>query len=120
MKMGIRIICDRCGEDITDSGYYGYIALNSRKTYQGDLQQANPFEDKHYCLDCMSTIQEFVSKAPIENNDTSELKVRQKIDYGKILALKNAGWTNQQIADEIGATKEKVAYWASYAKTRKA
>ena len=36
-------------------------------------------------------------------------KTRQRIDYGKIMALHNAGWSNQKIADEMGMTYGAVA-----------
>lgn len=34
---------------------------------------------------------------------------RKRIDYGKIMALHNAGWSNQKIADEMGMTYAAVA-----------
>ena len=36
-------------------------------------------------------------------------KTRQRNDYGKIMALHNAGWSNQKIADEMGMTYNAVA-----------
>ena len=36
-------------------------------------------------------------------------KKRNKLDIGKILALRDAGWTHQQIAEEMGTTKETIA-----------
>lgn len=36
-------------------------------------------------------------------------KTRQRIDYGKIMALHNAGWNNSKIADEMGMTYNAVA-----------
>lgn len=36
-------------------------------------------------------------------------KTRRKIDYGKIMALHNAGWSNQKIANEMGMTYNAVA-----------
>lgn len=38
-----------------------------------------------------------------------EKKKRSKIDYGKIMALRNAGWSNEKIADEMHMTKASVA-----------
>ena len=34
---------------------------------------------------------------------------RQKLDYGKIMALHDAKWSNQKIADEMGMTYAAVA-----------
>lgn len=36
-------------------------------------------------------------------------KTRQRLDYGKIMALHNAGWSNAKIADEMGMTYAAVA-----------
>lgn len=33
-----------------------------------------------------------------------------EIDKGKILALRNAGWTYKDIAEEVGCSKSEVAY----------
>lgn len=35
-------------------------------------------------------------------------KTRKKVDYGKIMALHNAGWDRKQIAEEMGMTENAV------------
>lgn len=44
-----------------------------------------------------------------EPQEPKEKKVRKKIDYGKIMALRKAGWSNEKIADEMHMTKASVA-----------
>lgn len=44
-----------------------------------------------------------------ELQEPKEKKARKKIDYGKIMALRNAGWSNEKIADEMHMTKASVA-----------
>lgn len=41
--------------------------------------------------------------------EPKEKKTRKKIDYGKITALRKAGWSNEKIADEMHMTKASVA-----------
>lgn len=41
--------------------------------------------------------------------EKTEQKGRKRIDIGKIMALKNAGWSNIKIADEMGMTANNVA-----------
>lgn len=41
--------------------------------------------------------------------EKQEPKKRKRIDYGKIMALRNAGWSNEKIADEMHMTKASVA-----------
>lgn len=45
-----------------------------------------------------------------QNESISEpKKQRNRIDIGKIMALKNAGWSNVKIADEMGMQPQSVA-----------
>ena len=41
--------------------------------------------------------------------EKTERKGRKRIDIGKIMALKNAGWSNIKIADEMGMNPQSVA-----------
>lgn len=51
-----------------------------------------------------------IFRAPKEKMDQPKSgTTRRKIDYGKIMALHNAGWSNQKIADEMGMTYNAVA-----------
>lgn len=133
----IRIICDRCGKEIND-GNVGYIATNWRSMENGCLLGDNPHEEKHFCKSCMEQIEEFVIKSPesvikiVENvSETLEsvpkedesvsvyeepalepetsMGKRKPIDVGKIMALKNAGWKNKDIADEMHMDPQTVA-----------
>ena len=40
---------------------------------------------------------------------TKKPPAKRRVDYGKIMALKNAGWSNAKIADEMGMTQGAVA-----------
>lgn len=44
-----------------------------------------------------------------DNSEEEETGKRKKIDIGKIMALRAAGWTNHQIADEMGMKTGSVA-----------
>lgn len=124
----VKILCDRCGADISASKKIGYIAWNFREGLGGELMQENAFENSHYCPGCMEKIgsyirekctvsEEIVSKEPenaqkpVEMGQKAEEKPKQRraIDYGKIMALRDAGWSNEKIADEMHMTKSSVA-----------
>jgi len=49
----------------------------------------------------------------------AEKKNRKRIDYGKIMALRNAGWSNKQIAEEMDMTPGNVAVAISTYKKKK-
>lgn len=133
----IKIICDRCSKEISD-GNVGYIATNWRSMEDGSLLGDNPHEEKHFCSSCMKEIEEFVIKTPENVIKTSESVSetpesvskgdesvsiceeppaeqeepkgkRKPIDVGKIMALKNAGWKNKDIADEMHMEPQAVA-----------
>lgn len=54
--------------------------------------------------------EETESDGPEDPQEPEEKKKkRKKLDIGKILALRDAGWTHQQIAEEMGTTKETIA-----------
>lgn len=125
----IKIICDRCGADIGMSGKLGYIAWNFKTGIDGDLMQDNTFEDSHFCTTCMNQIRAFIKTGseenkpnpetaketlivPQENPEKTEMcekAGRRRVDHGKIRALKNAGWSNKDIAEEMDMTPNAVA-----------
>ncbi len=120
----IKILCDRCGAEIKP-GKIGYVALNFREMPRGDFVADNMFENFHFCSACMDGIADYISnpgkneksETPTKEEPakaaTSEpdkaVKPRRRIDYGKIMALHNAGWNNAKIADEMGMTKAAVS-----------
>lgn len=44
--------------------------------------------------------------------------MQQKVDLGKIIALKKAGWSYKQIADEMKLTEKQVGNYLYNAKKR--
>lgn len=108
----ITILCDRCGQEV--SGKVGYIAWNFKDGADGDLVLDNEFEERHYCKGCMDEIKSFICSSPkkeqagaaagaVSNPKAADhIVAAKRIDIGKILALKAAGWSTGKIADEMG------------------
>ena len=128
----IKILCDRCGRDIKEHGEdIGYIimGINVNPMKGAVLMQGDELNtDSHYCSDCMNEIKAFIQnhkntgllsvnppKTVSEPHETvskpeePKRKGRKRIDIGKIMALKNAGWSNVGIADEMGMNPQAVA-----------
>lgn len=140
----IRIMCNRCGVDMTDDKAFGEITIKAHESPDFDTSFRwiiGESEGEHYCEKCMEEITEFIrdpgqfakallapvgaaeppdDKIPSDAQEGSgrenqraqgatEKKARKKIDYGKVMALKRAGWDNAKIADEMGMTKASVA-----------
>lgn len=122
----VKIICDRCGKDIPDGIKIGYIAMHFKESPDGEPMHGNPLEPRHFCISCMDEIYGFIEYGIVITRTKSvpeaaenaaeavktdrEPRKRGTIDYGKIMALKNAGWDNARIADEMGMTRTNVAY----------
>ena len=54
----------------------------------------------------------------VKNVEPPEKKKRKRLDMGKIMALKKAGWSNKAIAEEMGMTSGAVAVAISTYKKR--
>lgn len=129
----IRIFCDRCGKEITKCKSHGYIALNTRDVKESSLAEDNEFENNQYCSSCMKQIREFIKAKPevvvqdldqelvqdekcdqngkkcTENGEKCTGEDKKRIDKGKIIALKKAGWSNKDIAAEMHLEAQTVA-----------
>ena len=57
----------------------------------------------------MSLSEPAKADAPKPAKPTKKPPAKRRVDYGKIMALKNAGWSNAKIADEMGMTQGAVA-----------
>lgn len=129
----IRYFCDRCGKDLDKEKRIGYIAVNTKDKAEGDLKGENDFENCHYCASCTDAIKKFIRKSSEESAELVKEAApkasmqkermdeaesdsaddnrggRKRIDTGKILALKNAGWSVKDIADEMHLTPQQVS-----------
>lgn len=119
----IKYFCDRCGKDLGKERRIGYIAINSKEKADGDLQGENEFENSHFCVACTDAIAKFVRKAPepvqeeqpapaavTSKEETGVVKgKRERLDIGKIMALRNAGWPIKEIAVEMHLTNTQVS-----------
>ena len=131
-----KIICDRCGANITAAEKTGHISMNWRAARRGDPVPKNPYKDCDFCQACMEDIAKVIDfkivpareetdsgntreegrSIPVEPDDEEEIEVverikgnpKRKIDKGKVGALAKAGWSNKDIASEMGVTAERV------------
>lgn len=117
----LRITCDRCGKDMTESGKFGYISVGFTPTPFGEeIEGENPHREKHFCIDCMEEINSFILKAPAKtmageakesegNTGETERKAvkterrpePRTFDLAKAMALRAAGWKLKDIASEL-------------------
>lgn len=68
------IICDRCGKEIkvADGEKIGYVAINQRARWHGDLINNNEFEDEDFCEKCLIKIMRFVTVNELDNQLVTE------------------------------------------------
>lgn len=135
----VKITCNRCGKEITGypvSLVPVYTERNSQTVLSQDKKEKNGIPEeapqqraqgtKDYCEDCTVKILAFANgmvinekfeknfiksneKPPVSEDKNSNKKPTKKLDMGKILALKDAGWTNKQIGEEFGTTANVIA-----------
>ena len=117
----IKIICDRCGGEIKSNP----VRIVPSVTKEDGISFGYEGWDitRDYCEKCVESILKFMNGVhnavdqekndnKIEQNKERKRKYKTKrthLDLGKIIALKNAGWSNSKIADEIGTTSASIA-----------
>ena len=129
------IICDYCKKEI--AGDVVHIFANTVDSKTGDIitDLDAGQNERDYHTDCAKKILNFANglskseetkkdtvimdgKEYTKLNDVKELEDsdkevkktrKKKLDIGKIMALKKAGWSYEKIADEMGTTKASIA-----------
>lgn len=133
----VKVICDKCGAEITKDP----IRLNM--TYvdvmTGDIEDpitSKEQRERDYCELCAKAVLNFAEKPEvlrfeyqaamkkkekehtIKEPEEDQSKPKKKLDIGKIMALKKAGWSAADIADELGTTPQSI-YSAVYTYKKK-
>lgn len=118
----IKILCDRCNAEIGEHENIGYIAVGTRitKVSAGEDEvtlSGTEFSENHYCQKCVEKIKAFIRSAEQTEEQKEDVALvepqkkqreRRKIDIGKIIALKNAGWSAKKIGEEMDMTDMEV------------
>lgn len=104
--------CDICGCEGEDGFYRAYIS-EMGETNPETYELNKELSDTHWCNDCISTVVDVINSIgcaePEPEPEPEEKKVpRQNIDMGKVVALRNAGWSFKAIAEEIGSSQATV------------
>lgn len=58
--------------------------------------------------------------AVVEDGQQTAAEPAKKLDVGKIMALKDAGWSNEKIAEEMGSTPGTIAVYVCKARKERA
>lgn len=112
-----KIICDRCGAEITGDRI-GYVAVNWRAVSDNSFLTESPYEHADFCEKCMKDIVSVIDfkiiPAPEEDEPDQEeeeaveriqktpAKVTAPPDFGKIRELIKEGKTTKEISEIIG------------------
>lgn len=65
------------------------------------IEELNPLFDWKLCDQCMSDMKQFIRKKVRPGSPRS----KKVIDWGKVKALRAAGWKLKDIAEEVGTTE---------------
>lgn len=108
----ISVICDRCGAQMPASGRIGNVELGFRDGLEGGYAEMDAMEGRHYCQECMLDIRGYIEKGPgSAEGGCASPKMRtgkKRVDAGKVMALKEAGWNARRIADDMGISLQSV------------
>lgn len=112
-----KILCDRCGADLSKEERVGHIVIGYKDVYQDEEGITvepirSEYSDMDFCDNCIKEIEQVIAKKEIPvsiMNDSTENKQsktkkepQSSIDIGKVMALRNAGWKIKDIAGEMG------------------
>ncbi len=115
------IVCDRCGAEITGDPVKIYFQMVDRIT--GENEQNNFVHEELDCIDlcgaCADRIAEGIRKSckpPVKSADQScdvaspppPRTGVNRIDAGKVMALRTAGWNVKMIAEEMRCSEATV------------
>ena len=112
-----KIICDRCGAEITGDRI-GYVEVNWRAASDNSFLKKNPYEHSDFCEKCMKDIVSVIdfkilSAPKEEEQDPEEEETVERIqktparvttppDFGKIRELIKEGKSIKEISEIIG------------------
>lgn len=99
----LKFVCDRCGKIIEGDP----IKINPIVESEDDDKCKFVYADspeRDYCQECSDEIHAFmmcVMKKKGPDKPKPGKPERKDLDIGKIMALKNAGWSQRKIAEEM-------------------
>lgn len=110
----IAFACDRCKKVVQNEGSIFCLAR-----FTGEEIIEEDISALHFCSDCTSEMVSKVLTFEIKNYEDEKKKVieskgkkenerKKKVDVGKVLALRRAGWSDEKIAEEMNLPEKVV------------
>ncbi len=117
----VQFVCDRCGAVLGKTAVKmvpNVVELES----EGILHPVDEAtHGMHFCTACTDAILKLMlperAKPPPEQK--GKPTKRRRLDAGRVMALHDAGWSNEDIADDIRAEPEQVRQCIYYQKHKK-
>ena len=130
-----KIICDRCGAEITGERI-GYLAATWKSRSDDSFMQPSPYEDYDFCEACMKDVISVIDfdiipappepepepepeEEPVEDPEEEEVvqriaetkaPARKGVNYTRLRELVKAGKTPKEISEELGITTKQYYY----------
>lgn len=98
--------CDYCGKTIEGDVYTFRCAKRLKDGMDFGLSRVLGGWDPDLCPECLP---EWIQRVSPEKKEEKKYGKKQPIDMGKVLALRNAGWTLKRIADEMKVSPQTIA-----------
>lgn len=107
------IICDHC-KKVIDGDVIKILANRTERESGGVIGFVDKDQnERDYHPECAEKILSFANhvkeEKPKQEKEQKETGTKKKLDIGKILALKKAGWKYKEIAGEMGTSEQCIA-----------
>lgn len=101
-------ICDRCGKVIENNVVSVAIGVGPAEGDMFDFDEMGAGAD--LCQDCYEDLKQFLKSKPTSEPQAKPRRAANRIDLdlGKMVALRNAGWSIAKIADEFRVSEQTV------------
>lgn len=102
-------ICNQCNKEIKTEGtrIIPHFFDFATDEMLGAIEV--PDNDVHFCMGCTKKFMEEILGLPENKKQTRKRpKKSERLDAGKVMALHQAGWDNEKIADEMDATERQI------------
>lgn len=109
-------VCDFCGKEIKGDGTR---LISVSFDGNGGFTETADADEFHFCKRCNAAMIMELDKTLSGKTKEKEAPKRKMLDTGKVMALSNAGWSNEKIAEEMKVSERQIYQCIRHQKNKK-